>query len=161
MAAASERFTSCAPTYRLRVRPAEPETARSTQAEILRGHCSVRYIEALAEDQACCRSTEERASVWTDWQERAWHPDIDITVMSTSQWPNCVPRAGSVPLPPKCSELNPQENIWQFRRDNHLSNSVFYDHADPVDHCCDVWTRLEAQTWHIMLLDLRDQAHGF
>ena len=23
-----------------------------------------------------------------------------------------------VPLPPKCPELNPQENIWQFLRDN-------------------------------------------
>jgi transposase len=27
-----------------------------------------------------------------------------------------------VPLPPKCPELNPQENIWQFMRDNWLSN---------------------------------------
>ena len=27
-----------------------------------------------------------------------------------------------VPLPAKCPELNPQENIWQFLRDNWLSN---------------------------------------
>ena len=30
-----------------------------------------------------------------------------------------------VPLPPKCPELNPQENVWQFLRDNWLSNRVF------------------------------------
>jgi len=28
-------------------------------------------------------------------------------------------------LPPKCPELNPTENIWQFMRDNWLSNRVF------------------------------------
>ena len=26
-----------------------------------------------------------------------------------------------VPLPPKCPELNPQENVWQFVRENWLS----------------------------------------
>jgi hypothetical protein len=30
-----------------------------------------------------------------------------------------------VPLPPKCPELNPVENVWQFMRDNWLSNRVF------------------------------------
>ena len=42
-----------------------------------------------------------------------------------------------VPLPAKCPELNPIENIWQFMRDNWLSNRIFtsYDHL--VDHCCE------------------------
>ena len=31
-----------------------------------------------------------------------------------------------VPLPPKCPELNPQD-VWQFIRDNWLSNRVFDD----------------------------------
>jgi hypothetical protein len=26
-------------------------------------------------------------------------------------------------LPAKCPELNPQENVWQFLRDNWLSNN--------------------------------------
>jgi hypothetical protein len=36
-----------------------------------------------------------------------------------------------VALPAKCPELNPVENIWQFMRDNWLSNRVFnsYDTA--------------------------------
>jgi hypothetical protein len=30
-----------------------------------------------------------------------------------------------IPLPPKCPEFNPVENVWQFLRDNWLSNHVF------------------------------------
>jgi transposase len=30
-----------------------------------------------------------------------------------------------VPLPPRSPELNPMENIWQFMRENWLSNRVF------------------------------------
>ena len=33
-----------------------------------------------------------------------------------------------IALPPKCPELNPVENIWQFMRDNWLSNRVFTSH---------------------------------
>jgi transposase len=29
-----------------------------------------------------------------------------------------------IPLPPKCPELNPVENIWQYMRDNWLSNRI-------------------------------------
>ena len=35
------------------------------------------------------------------------------------------PNITLVPLPPKCPELNPVENVWQFIRDNWLSNRVF------------------------------------
>jgi transposase len=30
-----------------------------------------------------------------------------------------------LPLPPKSPELNPTENLWQYMRDNWLSNRVF------------------------------------
>jgi len=66
-----------------------------------------------------------------------------------------------VPLPPKCPELNAQANVWQFMRDNWLSNRVF-DSADAlVDHCCDAWKKLEAQPWTIMSIGLREWAHRF
>ncbi len=42
-----------------------------------------------------------------------------------------------LPLPPRSPELNPVENVWQFLRDNHLSNRVFKSYDDIVDHCCD------------------------
>ncbi len=44
-----------------------------------------------------------------------------------------------VALPAKCPELNPQENVWQFMRDNWLSNHVFRSYDAIVDHCCDDW----------------------
>ena len=43
-----------------------------------------------------------------------------------------------IPLPAKCPELNPQENIWQFLRDNWLSNRIFNSFNDIVDHCCGI-----------------------
>jgi len=36
-------------------------------------------------------------------------------------------------LPPKCPELNPVENVWQFMRDNWLSNRVFKSYDDLVE----------------------------
>jgi len=36
-------------------------------------------------------------------------------------------------LPSKCPELNPVENIWQYMRDNWLSNRIFKSYDDIVD----------------------------
>ena len=66
-----------------------------------------------------------------------------------------------IPLPPKCPELNPVENIWQFMRDNWLSNRVFKSHDDLLDHCCAAWNKLTDQPWRIMSIALRQSAHGF
>ena len=41
-----------------------------------------------------------------------------------------------VPLPSKSPELNPVENIWQYMRDNWLSNRIFANYNDILDHCC-------------------------
>ena len=59
-----------------------------------------------------------------------------------------------LPLPPKCPELNPVENVWQFMRDNWLSNRIFSSDDDIVDHCCFVWNRLTDQPWRIMSIGL-------
>jgi transposase len=40
-----------------------------------------------------------------------------------------------VALPAKCPELNPVENVWQFMRDNWLSNRVFSSYDNIIDHC--------------------------
>jgi len=66
-----------------------------------------------------------------------------------------------LPLPPKCPELNPVENVWQFMRDNWLSNRIFSSYENIVDHCCFAWNCLTDQPWHIMTLGLREWAHGF
>ena len=71
------------------------------------------------------------------------------------------PNITILPLPPKCPELNPVENIWQFMRDNWLSNRVFNSYDNIVDHCCDAWNKLVEQPWRIMTIGLRDWAHRF
>ena len=46
-----------------------------------------------------------------------------------------------VPLPAKCPELNPVENVWQF--------------TAIVDHCCEAWNKLAEQPWRVMSIGLR------
>ena len=64
-----------------------------------------------------------------------------------------------MPLPAKSPELNPVENIWQFMRDNWLSNRIFKSYDDILDHCCYAWNQLTMQPWRIMSIGLRDWAH--
>ena len=71
------------------------------------------------------------------------------------------PNITLLPLPPKCPELNVMENVWQFMRDNWLSNRVFRGHDDIVAHCCDAWNRLFDQPWRIMSIGMREWARGF
>ena len=84
--------------------------------------------------------------------QAGWHLSSQLVVPSTITLQ---------PLPPKCPELNPVENVWQFMRDNWLSNRVFQSCDDLLDHCCDAWNRLLDQPWHIMTIGLRDWAHRF
>jgi transposase len=65
------------------------------------------------------------------------------------------------PSDPKCPELNPVENLWQFLRDNWLSNRVCSSYGAILDHCCHAWNKLIAQPWIIMSIGLREWACGF
>jgi hypothetical protein len=64
-------------------------------------------------------------------------------------------------LPAKCPELNPVENVWQSMRENWLSNRVFFDYDNIVDHCCDAWNRLTEQPWRVISIAMRDWAYKF
>ena len=65
-----------------------------------------------------------------------------------------------LPLPSKSPELNPVENVWQFMRDNCLSNRIFKNYDDIVDQCCHAWNKVVDQPWRIMSIGLRDWAYG-
>ena len=66
-----------------------------------------------------------------------------------------------LPLPPKAPELNPVENIWQFMRENWISNRVFKSNDQIVETRCRAWNRLVDQPWTIMSIGMRDWAHRF
>ena len=61
-------------------------------------------------------------------------------------------------LPPYSPELNPQENIWQYLRQNYLSNQVFETYTAIVDACCAAWNALVRQPDQITSIASRDWA---
>jgi putative transposase len=81
--------------------------------------------------------------------QAGWHGAKDLQVPSN---------ISLLPLPPRSPELNSQENIWQFMRNNRLSNRIFKSFDDIVDHCCYAWNTLIDQPWKIMSIARRDWA---
>ncbi len=61
-------------------------------------------------------------------------------------------------LPARSPELNPVENIWQYLRQNWLSNRVFEDHDEIIDAGCDAWNRLMAEPTAIWTIATRKWA---
>ncbi len=59
-------------------------------------------------------------------------------------------------LPSRSPELNPVENIWQYLRQNWLSNRVFENYEAILDAGCNAWNRLLAQPKTIMSIGMRD-----
>lgn len=45
-------------------------------------------------------------------------------------------------LPPYSPELNPQENIWQYLRQNALANRIYENYEAIVTACCQAWNDL-------------------
>ena len=62
-------------------------------------------------------------------------------------------------LPSRAPELNPVEQIWQYLRQNWLSNRVFDTYDQIVVAACEAWNRLLAQPDTITSIGLRDWAH--
>jgi transposase len=61
-------------------------------------------------------------------------------------------------LPPKSPELNAQENIWQYLRQNFLSNRVFASYEAILDACQHAWCSLTAEAGRIASIGTRDWA---
>jgi len=59
-------------------------------------------------------------------------------------------------LPPYSPELNAQENIWQFLRQNFLAGRIFDTYEDIVDACCAAWNALIDEAGRIQSIASRD-----
>ena len=71
----------------------------------------------------------------------------------------CVPKNVSLlTLPPYSPELNPVENVWQFLRQNHLSNRVYETYEAIVDACYAAWNALVAEPARITSIASRQWA---
>jgi transposase len=63
-----------------------------------------------------------------------------------------------LPLPRYSPELNPVENVWEFLKQNRLSNRVFASYDAIVDACCNAWNALMATPERIRSLTERTWA---
>ena len=62
-------------------------------------------------------------------------------------------------LPSRAPELNPVENVWQYLRQNWLSNRVFENYDAIIDAACHAWRNLIAQPETIKSIGMRNWAH--
>ena len=62
-------------------------------------------------------------------------------------------------LPAYAPELNPVENIWQYLRQNWLSNRVFEDYEAILEAACQAWNKLIDDPAKIMSIGMRAWAH--
>ena len=144
-------------------RPAAPQDQRTASAYIFGAICPARGATAGLVLPRC--NTEamnlQLAEIATQvapgrhcallLDQAGWHLSKHLIVP---------PNITIVPLPAKCPELNPVENVWQFMRDNWLSNRLFASYDAILDHCCDAWNRLAEQPWRVMSIGLREWAIG-
>ena len=95
---------------------------------------------------------DQRTASTYIFDQAGWHVSAKLIVP---------PNITLVPLPPKCPELNPIENVWQYMRANWLSDRIFEAYDDIVDHCSDAWNKLAARPWTIMSIGMRDWANAY
>lgn len=62
-------------------------------------------------------------------------------------------------LPSRSPELNSVENVWQYLRQNWLSNRVFPNSEAIIDAGCQAWNRLMAQPDTVRSIGWREWAH--
>ena len=145
-------------------RPSAPSDQRTTSAYIFGAICPARGVGAglvlpRCNTQAMQWHLEEISSQGAPGahavlilDQAGWHTTKKLAVPENITL---------LPLPPRSPELNPVENIWQFMRDNWLSNRVFQSYDQIVALCCEAWNRLIRQPWTIMSIGHRKWAHEF
>jgi len=122
--------------------------ARGVGAALVLPRCNTAAMALHLEEIAAAVAPGAHAAVIVD--QAGWHFSNALEVPDNITL---------LPLPPKSPELNPVENVWQYMRDNWLSNRVFKSYNDILDHCCFAWNQLIDQPWRIMSIGLRDWAY--
>lgn len=130
-------------------RPRQPKDQRYTSCYIFGAVCAARdkgvalvmpYADTLAMQ---CHLKEISKSVAAGahgviiMDGAGWHKAHDLNIPDN---------LSILFIPPYSPELNPVENIWQFLRQNYLSNTVFDTYDAIVDACCEAWNKLLNET---------------
>ena len=145
-------------------RPSAPKDQRTTSAYIFGAICPARGVGAALVLPRCntqamqwhlheiSSQVGEGAHAILILDQAGWHTTDKLLIPSNITL---------LPLPPKSPELNPVENIWQFMRDNWISNRVFNSYDEIITISAEAWNMLIDQPWRIMSIGLREWAHGY
>ena len=142
-------------------RPRQPKDQRYENAYLFGAVCpsrdtGVAIIMPYADTEAMQKHVNEIA--------RAVAPGAHALVISDQAGWHTTPKLKipknltMMPLPPVCPELNAAENIWQYMRQNYLSNLVFAGYTAIVDACQNAWRRLLNEPGRIASIATRDWA---
>ena len=123
---------------------------RGVGAALILPRCNTQAMQWHLEEISSQVAPEAHAVLILD--QAGWHTTGKLNIPSNITL---------LSLPPGSPELNPVENIWQFMRDNWLSNRIFKSEDEIVSICSDAWNRLIDQPWKIMSIGRRKWAHGF
>ena len=86
---------------------------RGTGAALVLPFCNTEAMQLHLDEIAARITAGAHAILILD--QAGWHGAKDLKIPSN---------LSLLPLPPRAPELNPQENIWQFMRQNWLSNRI-------------------------------------
>ena len=87
-----------------------------------------------AQDQGCERGRGAHAVLLLD--RAGWHTSGALAVPKN---------VTLILLPSRAPELNSVENVWQYLRQNWLSNRVFTTYKVIIEAACEAWRKLIAQ----------------
>ena len=143
-------------------RPRQPADQRYDSAYLFGAICPARGVGAalampFADTEAMQRHLEEISRHVAEGAhavlllDRAgWHTTANLDMPK-----NITP----IFQPSRAPELNPVENVWQYLRQNWLSNTVFEDYDAIIDAACAAWRKLIAEPERITSIGMRDWAH--
>jgi DDE superfamily endonuclease len=125
-------------------RPTQPADQRYDNAYLFGAICPARGVDEISSNVA----KGAHAVVLLD--RAGWHITSKLDMPE-----NITP----IFLPSRAPELNPVENVWQYLRQNWISNTVFENYDAIVDAACDAWRRLTTRPETITSIGMRDWAH--
>ena len=143
-------------------RPRQPADQRYESAYLFGAICPARgtgaalampYAETSAMQlhlEEISRTVARGAQAVLLLDRAGWHTTAKLTVPKNLTL---------VFLPSRAPELNPVEQIWQYLRQNWLSNRVFDTYESIIEAACEAWNRLLAQPETITSIGLREWAH--
>ncbi|KUM28389.1 transposase [Mesorhizobium loti] len=143
-------------------RPRQPADQRYKSAYLFGAICPARGAGAalalpFADTEAMqlhideiSRHVEKGAHAVLIMDRAGWHTTANLRMPE-----NITP----IFLPSRAPELNPVENVWQYLRQNWISNRVFDDYEAIIDAASEAWQKLIAAPETITSIGTREWAH--